>query len=112
MDKSEQVRVTVARVDPVENRTEQPRRRKGAQTTAQTPVKGFCIRCGNSIAANAARPYCNRCFTIWNKFKNPEFEEKHCHICGKEHKVTMEKPVCLKCYREHKKWVDSMIGQA
>ena len=110
LDKSEQVRVTVARVEPVEDNSEQPRR-SGDRTPARTPKKGFCIRCGDSIAADAARPYCDRCYRSWNQYKNPEYEEKHCHICGEERKTTKKKPVCRTCYKKHKKWVDSTIGQ-
>ena len=110
LDKSEQVRVTVARVEPVEDNSKQPRRSRD-RTPARTPKKGFCIRCGDSISADAEHPYCDRHYRSWNRYKNPEYEEKYCHICGEEHKATMKKPVCLTCYKKHKKWVDSAIGQ-
>ena len=97
LDKSEQVRMTFTRDEPVGDSEAQP--------TAGTPKNGFCIRCGDTVPANPDRPYCERCFKIWNRFKNDDFEEKHCHTCGKEHKATMVKPLCLTCYRAHKKWV-------
>ena len=58
---------------------------------------GHCIRCSNSITFNVDRPYCGKCFKIWNKYKNKGFEEKHCHQCSKNHKTTFEKPICYSC---------------
>ena len=108
LDKSEQVRVTVARVETVEARQEQPRAKK-TRTTAGTPKNGFCIRCGDTIPANPDRPYCERCFKSWNRYKNETYGEKRCHTCGKEHEATMSKPLCLTCYRKHKDWASSTI---
>ena len=100
LDKSEQVRVTVARVETVEDISEQPDRK--TLTTAQAPSKGFCIRCGTTIPAKPLQPYCKRHFASWNRFKNEDYEEKHCHTCGKDHNATMSKPVCLTCYRKYR----------
>ena len=66
------------------------------------PKVGFCIRDKASIPANPLKPYCDRCYRSWNRYKDPEYEEKHCHICGKENDSTMVKPLCLPCYRRHK----------
>ncbi len=82
---SETIRVTVAGVEPDED-----------------SQLGFCIRCKETISANPAQPYCSRCFTSWNRYKNEAYAEKHCHLCGKEHETTMLKPVCLACYRKYK----------
>ena len=35
----------------------------------------------------------------WNKFKNREYEEKHCHQCSKSHKTSFERPICLSCFK-------------
>ena len=70
--------------------------------TSGIPKVGFCIRDKASIPANPIKPYCDRCFRSWNRYKDPEYEEKHCHICGKEYDSTMVKPLCLPCYRRHK----------
>ena len=98
LDNSEQIRVTVARVEPAEDGRE------------QTPETGFCLRCGESIPANAAQPYCKRCYSSWSRYKNEDYEEKHCHTCGKEHEATMSKPLCLACYRKYKDWAALTTG--
>ncbi len=108
LDNSEQVRVTVARVDAAADSAKRVKSKR-PRTTSPTPETGFCLRCGKSIAANAGRPYCDPHFEVWNRFKNDGYEEKHCHVCGKDHKSTMAKPVCTTCYRNYKKWVDSTI---
>ena len=48
-----------------------------------TPQSGFCIRCKASIAANPTRPYCSCCFRSWNQYKNKEYKESYCHLCGR-----------------------------
>jgi phosphatidylserine/phosphatidylglycerophosphate/cardiolipin synthase-like enzyme len=105
---SDELRVTVARIEPIEEGVGSSKSR-GSRTKGQAPDTGFCIRCGETIGANAARPYCGRCYKSWDRYKNDEYEEKHCHTCGKEHKATMAKPVCPTCYRKHKNWVDSKV---
>ena len=103
---SDELRVTVARIEPIEEGVG-PSRPRGTRTKGQAPDTGFCLRCRESIPANAARPYCGRCYRSWSRFENNDYEEDHCHVCGKKHKATMAKPVCPTCYRKHKKWVDS-----
>ena len=114
---SEEIRVTVARVEATENdkadsvatetrRTPRPvpatENRRPLRPAPATPKTGFCIRCKADIPANPTRPYCQRCFTSWNRYKNEEYEEKHCHTCGNEHKATLLKPLCSACYRKYK----------
>ena len=107
LDNSEQVRVTVARVESDEDRAERPRSR-GSPAAAQAPDTGFCIRCRDTIPANAGRPYCYPHFKDWNRSKDENSKEKRCHICGKGHnKATKRNPAHLACYRKYKSWVDS-----
>lgn len=88
---------------------EQSRARK-TPTTAQAPEAGYCIRCGDPIPPNAGRPYCYGDFKSWNRSKDENFKEKHCHVCGKKHnKATKRKPAHLRCYRKYDQWVDSTI---
>lgn len=70
--------------------------------TLGIPKVGFCIRDKEAVPANPVKPYCERCYRSWNRYKDPEYEEKYCHICGKENDSTMVKPLCLPCYRKHK----------
>ena len=102
---SEEIHVTVARVTNTDTGSEQPPAREtkeNPQATLKTPASGFCIRCKADLAANPDKPYCNRCYRSWDRWKNPDYEEKHCHICGNEHGATLAKPLCRDCYRAYK----------
>ena len=70
--------------------------------TSGIPKVGFCIRDKAAIPANPIKPYCERCYRSWNRYKDPEYEEKHCHICGEGNDSTMVKALCLPCYRQYK----------
>lgn len=59
---------------------------------------GYCIRCANNeIAFYPNQPLCSKCFSEWNKFKNPEYEEKYCHRCGINVNTTISEPFCDNC---------------
>ena len=64
------------------------------------PGNGVCIRDGQPIEFDLSKPYCGKCFRSWNRYKNREYEEKICHMCGREGEglATMERPICLACY--------------
>lgn len=66
------------------------------------PDKGFCIRCKNEVELNNLQPYCSDCFKIWSKFKNKNYKEKYCHVCGKTNDSTFIKPICFSCYKIQK----------
>ena len=103
---SEEIRVTVARVETPENGGEsQPREHSGTRNTRETseiPEAGFCIRCEDAIPANPAQPYCKRCYASWRRYKNETYEEECCHTCGNEYTATLLKPLCLTCYKKYK----------
>ena len=101
---SEEIRVTVARVDTTKKAKQTPRRktRPKKRSSRQKPANGFCIRCGETLPADPAKAYCRRCYRRWNKYKNRDYKEKHCHLCGSDHAATLNKPACLKCYRKYK----------
>ena len=65
--------------------------------TAEEPGAGYCIRCRTALPANPDQPYCDRCYTIWNRYKNATYEERYCHMCGIEHTTTLLKPLCVAC---------------
>ena len=67
---------------------------------------GYCIRCGTELKLNPMVPYCKKCFSSWKKYENPEYKEKHCHICGKDNASTIEKPTCYSCYKSNKTKLD------
>ena len=75
-----------------------PRRR--APRAAAASATGHCIRCGDaSIAYNRHEPLCPKCFKSWNRFKDRDYPENHCHRCGKEHDTSMAKPLCRTCWQ-------------
>jgi len=45
---------------------------------------------------------CAKCYKSWSKYSDATYEEKFCHICGKENKSSLEKPVCYSCYKKSK----------
>lgn len=64
--------------------------------------EAYCIRCGKSIEKfDLQKPYCDKCYASWARYRNPKYKEKHCHACGKEMKKypsSFEKPVCGDCF--------------
>lgn len=68
---------------------------------AQGPKEGFCIRCKAAMPTRPGGPYCNPHFASWNKFKNKDYPEKHCHTCGKKHRTSLRKPLCLDCFKRY-----------
>ena len=104
---SEEIRVTVARVDADKKaKPPSPRAKSRAKKRASRrgkPDEGFCIRCKEILPVDPAKPYCKRCYRSWNRYKNEQYEEKHCHLCGTEHGATLVKPVCSRCHRKYKK---------
>ena len=97
---SDEIKISVTQVP----KTDQPAK---IQPASPQPIQlngsGFCIRCGAEIKLNPMSPYCTICYKSWKKFKNDdEFEEKKCHICGKENKSSLLKPTCYDCYKANK----------
>lgn len=89
----------------------EPRKAKSTSATAPPrsrpavaiPEEGFCIRGKEVIPFNPSRPYCDRHYAIWKRYEDSDYEEKHCHLCGKDVKSTMSKPVGLECcYRKYR----------
>lgn len=102
---SNEIRVTVARVEASDrnNRTAAPEQtQRTVRQSSGTPTSGFCIRCKADLPANPAKPYCEQHFRSWNRYKNADYEENHCHLCGKDHAATQARPVCRDCYRKHR----------
>ena len=98
---SEEIRETVATVNASDDPPEIPRQRTQTATVGR-PQNGFCIRCKTTIPPNPVEPYCSSCFRTWNRYKNPDYEEKFCHTCGVDMETTKAKPVCLSCYRKYR----------
>ena len=91
---------------PVRSKPQRESASKGRQTAL--PEIGFCLRCGTQIPCDPERPYCDSDYRSWARFKNEDYEEKHCHICGTDHSSSMAKPLCLSCFRKYR----SALGAA
>ena len=63
----------------------------------------FCIRCKKTIVLNKSQPYCTKCFKVWNRYKNNNYKESHCHICGKANQSSINKPICYSCIKHQVK---------
>jgi hypothetical protein len=61
--------------------------------------KGYCLRCGKNIPFNTDAPYCPKCYSTWEIYKDDKYEEKYCHRCGEKTDSSMKKPECTKCYK-------------
>ena len=108
---SEEIRVTVAKVEPeTAGKAATKRARREPRQDMAKPERGFCIRCKAELPSNPTQPYCSRCYASWRRFNNEEYEEKHCHTCGKEHGASMLKPVCIACYRKYKDVLEFAAG--
>ena len=76
------------------------------------PEDAVCIRDGAAIQFNLSKPYCDKCFRSWNRYKNREWQESMCHICGREGPATMDSPICVRCYLnvQHLAFVQEALG--
>lgn len=71
---------------------------------------GFCIRCEERVSIDLAKPLCDKCYQIWARFGDEDYEEEVCHSCGKEADVSYAKPMCLTCYRRQAKGIGGNAG--
>jgi hypothetical protein len=100
---SEEVKVSVERIVPKEIATRGNVKQNEKQVAKiSVPANGVCIRCKAAIKLDPKHPLCKECYAIWKQYENPNFEEKHCHICGKTNKSTLLKPTCYDCYKKYK----------
>ncbi|MBI2836481.1 MAG: hypothetical protein HYX85_02165 [Chloroflexi bacterium] len=79
--------------------------KKAAKSIAEAVEEdeGHCIMCGASMADrdyDEKRPLCNDCYPKWARHKNPNETEKYCYQCGKPAPTTMNKPLCLSCFKK------------
>jgi phosphatidylserine/phosphatidylglycerophosphate/cardiolipin synthase-like enzyme len=87
--------------DEVEEKVETKKSYKPTFKRTQSNGDGHCIRCSTSIPYNVKSPYCKKCYSSWNKYKNKDYKEKHCHQCSKSHKTSFEKPICYSCFKSN-----------
>ncbi len=99
LDRGKDLLVNQLTDDVVEEKVETKKSNKPTFKRTQSNGDGHCIRCSTSISYNVKVPYCKKCYSSWNKYKNKGFEEKHCHQCSKSHKTSFEKPICYSCFK-------------
>jgi phosphatidylserine/phosphatidylglycerophosphate/cardiolipin synthase-like enzyme len=63
-------------------------------------ASGYCIRCRAEIPLNPNNPLCSKDLESWARYEKRDYPEKYCHICGKESKQSVAKPVCIPCYKK------------
>ena len=65
---------------------------------------GFCIRTGVRIQFDIERPFSDRAFRSWNKFKEENYPEKYCHYSGEESngETSFAKPILRKNWNKAK----------
>jgi phosphatidylserine/phosphatidylglycerophosphate/cardiolipin synthase-like enzyme len=78
-----------------------PKTRKSKPKTAS----GYCIRTGEEVPFNLKRPFSDKAFKSWNRFKNSEFKEKYCHFSGEESngETNFSRPILKKNWTKAKK---------
>ena len=72
---------------------------RSARKAPVASATGYCIRCGVGIPINPEKPLCANDYKSWNRYQNPDYEEKYCHSCGREHDTSVAKPLCRRCWR-------------
>jgi hypothetical protein len=94
---SDEVQISVKKVKKYSNN--KSNNKKNSNNSIKT---GFCIRCKTKITLDPLHPYCTKCYTSWKKYKDSNYSEKYCHICGKEMKTSLNKPSCYSCFKKNR----------
>lgn len=65
---------------------------------------GYCIRSGEEMQFDLKKPFSDKSFKSWNRFKNPEFKEKYCHFSGEESngQTSFSRPILKKNWTKAK----------
>jgi hypothetical protein len=69
---------------------------------APSGAAGVCIRCQRPIALDASRPLCPVCYEVWAAYRNEDFSEQFCHVCGQPSDTCYARPLCRDCYRRYR----------
>ena len=61
----------------------------------ENPTEGYCIRTGEKIPYNLAKPFTNQAYRNWASFRNHSYPENYCHKTGKPSngKTSMRNPI-------------------
>lgn len=81
--------------DEEELKRKEERAKLLSERNSNSENKGFCIRCGAVIPLDSTRPFCLDCFRKWASWGNYDWQERYCHVCGKEfNNISMRTPCC------------------
>ena len=71
----------------------------------QASQNGYCIRTGEHIPFDVARPYTEKAYQSWSRYKNEDFKEKYCHFSGEpsDSATSMKRPILVKNWKAAKK---------
>ena len=93
------------------NKTKKFQKTKPNKPREVKPVKplqvahaGYCIRTGEKVPFDITKPYTEKAFQSWSRYKNDDFIEKYCHFSGEpsEGKTTKVKPILGKYWKAAK----------
>jgi hypothetical protein len=103
---SDEIRVTVKKVSAdtppkTEKKVIEPKLQNNKQSKIET---GFCIRTGIPIPFDIEKPLCYEAFKSWNKYGDPDYEEKFCHFSGEPTygATSVSRPVLNKNWKKAK----------
>lgn len=70
--------------------------------------KGYCIRTGVEIPFNVEKPMSYDAFKSWNKYGDPDYDEKYCHFSGEPSygETSVSKPILKKNWKKAKELFD------
>jgi len=65
---------------------------------------GYCIRTGEKIPFDIKKPYTDKAFTSWNRYKDENYPEKYCHFSGEksEGMTSYKNPIMKKNWKKAK----------
>ena len=81
-------------------KTAKSKKKKTVKKVTPKVSKGYCIRCGDRKKLDTAKPLCRDCYGEWAQYSNPDYEEDCCHCCGKGWATTIERPLCMRCWKK------------
>ncbi len=80
--------------------TDKTTKKRSVNRTKKEHLDGHCIRCNKPIKFDPLIPYCRECYNVWKKYGDEDYPENQCHLCGKDNKSTLIKPLCYSCFRK------------
>ncbi len=85
------------------NETKKPTKTNSFNSQSNSTDKvGYCIRTGEKIPFNMKKPFSEKAFESWSKYKDETYKEKFCHFSGEKSngETCFSKPVLAKYYKE------------